>query len=66
MRIQVERKWWIDKEGPVYVVDLALPLKDGWLPVTVGERLGPSDGLRFASDSELESCLREIQDRLQI
>jgi hypothetical protein len=33
--IQIEREWWIDDEGRAYVVDLALPVGDGWLPVTL-------------------------------
>ena len=38
--IAVEREWWIDEEGVAYVVDLALPIEDGWLPVNVGDRPG--------------------------
>jgi hypothetical protein len=65
MGIQVEREWWIDEEGTAYIVDLALPVEDGWLPVTFGDRPGPAGGLRFAAQSEPEACLREIQARLQ-
>ena len=32
--ITVEREWWIDEGGTAYVVDLALSVEDGWLPVT--------------------------------
>jgi hypothetical protein len=32
--IQVEREWFIDEEGTTYIVHLALPVWDGWLPVT--------------------------------
>jgi hypothetical protein len=46
------------------VVDLALPVEDGWLPVNFGERPGPAGGLRFALEAEPEACLREIQARL--
>ena len=60
----VEREWWIDEEGIAYVVDLALPVEDGWLPVTFGDRPCPADGLRFAAGAEPEACLREIQARL--
>lgn len=35
--IAVEREWWIDEAGAVYIVDLALPVKNGWLPVTFGD-----------------------------
>ena len=59
--IQVEREWWIDEEGIAYVVDLALPVKNGWLPVTFGERPGPAGGLRFTADAEPDARLREIQ-----
>ena len=61
----VEREWWIDEEGTAYVVDLALPVEDGWLPVSFGDRTGPAGGLRFAAEDEPDACLREIQDRLQ-
>ena len=63
--IPVEREWWIVEEGTAYVVDLALPVKDGWLPVTFGDRPGPAGGLRFATEDEPDVCLREIQDRLR-
>ncbi|NIN66310.1 MAG: hypothetical protein GTO63_16790 [Anaerolineae bacterium] len=62
--ITVEREWWIDEEGIAYVVDLALPVEDGWLPVTFGDRPSPAYGLRFAAVTELDTCLREIQTRL--
>jgi hypothetical protein len=63
--IRVEREWWIDEEGTAYVVDLALPIKDSWLPVTFGDQPGPTGGLRFAAGAEPEACLREIQARLR-
>jgi hypothetical protein len=63
--IQVEREWWIDEEGIAYVVDLALPVGDGWLPITFGDQPGPTGGLRFAAGAEPEACLREIQARLR-
>ena len=47
--IQVEREWWVDEEGIAYVVGLAQPIKDSWLPVTLGDRPGPATGLRFAA-----------------
>jgi hypothetical protein len=65
MGIQVEREWWIDDEGTAYVLDLALPIEDGWLPVTFGDQPGPTGGLRFAAGAEPEACLREIQARLR-
>ena len=65
MGSQVEQKWWIDEEGIAYVVDLALPVKGGWLPVTFGDQPGPTGGLRFAAATEPDTCLREIQARLQ-
>jgi len=43
--IAVEREWWVDEEGIAYVVDLALPVGDSWLPVTFGDRPGPAGGL---------------------
>jgi hypothetical protein len=64
MGIQVEREWWIDEEGIAYIVDLALPVKNGWLPVSFGDRPGPASGLRFAAEDEPEACLQEIQTRL--
>jgi len=63
--IAVEREWWIDEEGTAYVVDLALPVEDGWLPVTFGDRPGPTSGLRFDTESAPDTCLREIQARLR-
>jgi len=63
--IQVEREWWIDEEGTAYLVDLALPVEDGWLPVTFGDRPGPTSGLRFDTESAPDTCLREIQARLR-
>ena len=63
--IRVEREWWIDEEGTDYVVDLALPIEDSWLPVTFGNRPGPAGGLSFAAEAEPDACLREIQARLQ-
>ena len=63
--IPVEREWWIDEEGTAYLVDLALPIEDDWLPVTFGDRPGPSGGLRFGAEDELDGCLRQIQARLR-
>jgi hypothetical protein len=63
--IPVEREWWIDEEGIAYVVDLALPIDDGWLPVTFGDRSRPATGLRFATEAEPDACLREIQAKLR-
>jgi hypothetical protein len=34
--IAVEREWGIDEEGIAYIVDLALPVENGWLPVSFG------------------------------
>ena len=65
LRITVEREWWIDEEGIIYAVDLALPVENGWLPVTFGDRPGPAGGLHFAGESEPDACLREIQARLR-
>jgi hypothetical protein len=65
MGVPVEREWWFDEEGTAYIVDLALPIADGWLPVTFGERPGPFGGLRFAAEAEPEACLREIRERLR-
>jgi hypothetical protein len=59
--ILVEREWWIDEEGIAYIVNLALPVRNGWLPVTFGERPGPSGRLRFGAEDEPDVCLREIQ-----
>jgi hypothetical protein len=36
--IPAEREWWIDEEGTTYIVDLALPIEDGWLRVTFGDQ----------------------------
>ena len=63
--IAVEREWWIDEEGIACVVELALPIKGSWLPVTFGDRLEPATGLRFAAEDEPDACLREIQARLR-
>ena len=61
----MEREWWIHEEGIAYVVDLALPIEGGWLPVTFGDRPGPAGGLRFAAGAEPENYLREIQASLR-
>jgi hypothetical protein len=63
--IAVEREWWIDEEGTAYVVNLALPVGDGWLPITFGDRPCATDGLRFDADPDPEACLQEIQARLR-
>jgi hypothetical protein len=63
--IAVEREWWIDEEGTAYIVDLAVPIEGGWLPVNFGDRPGPAGGLRFAAVTEPDTCLREIQAKLQ-
>jgi hypothetical protein len=63
--VSVEREWWIDEEGSAYVVDLALPVKCGWLPVTFGDRPGPAGGLHFAAEAEPNAGLRENQARLR-
>jgi hypothetical protein len=61
--ILVEREQWIDEEGIAYVVDLALPTEDSWLPVTFGDRPCPTGGLCFAAVTESDTCLREMQAR---
>jgi hypothetical protein len=65
MGIQVEREWWIDEKGTAYIVDLALPIEDGWLSVTFGDRPGPASGLRFCAEVEPGACVRDIQARLR-
>jgi hypothetical protein len=52
MGVPVEREWLIDEEGTAYVVDLALPAAGSWLPVTFGERPGPSGRPRFGAEAE--------------
>jgi hypothetical protein len=64
MGIPVEREWLINEEGIAYLVDLALPVKGGWLPITFGDRPGPAGGLRFEAGAEPETCLREIRAKL--
>jgi hypothetical protein len=61
----VEREWFVDETGIAYLEDLALPVEDGWLPVTLGERPSPAGGLRFAAEDKPDVCLREIQARLR-
>jgi hypothetical protein len=63
--IPVEREWLIDEHGIAYIVDLALPHENGWLPVSFGERPGPPGRLRFGAEDEPDVCLREIQARLR-
>lgn len=63
--IRAEREWWIDEEGTAYLVGLAPPVEDGWLPVTFGDRPGPVVSLRFAAGSELDACLREVEAQLR-
>jgi hypothetical protein len=55
MGIPVEWEWFISEDGLDYVVDLASPLEDGWLPVNFGDRTRPTDGLRFAAQAEPEA-----------
>ena len=64
MGIEVEREWWFDDEGTTYLVDLAVPTGDGWLPVTYGDGPAPTGGLRFAAEAEPDACMREVQARL--
>ena len=64
--IPVEREWWIDEQGIAYIVDLAFPIENGWLPVSFGDRPWPAGGLRFAAEAEPQTCIRKIRDRLQI
>jgi hypothetical protein len=66
MGIAVEREWWIDEEGTAYIVDLALPVEDGWLPASFGDRSGPTEGLHFAAEAEPDVYLPEIRARLRI
>jgi len=58
--ITVEREWWIDEGGTAYVVDLAPPVKDGWLLVNFGDRPGPAGGLRLAAKAEVDASLRDV------
>jgi hypothetical protein len=63
--VRVERNWLVSQERIAWVVDPALPVGDGWLLVTFGDRPGPTEGVRFAAEVEPEACLRETQARLQ-
>jgi hypothetical protein len=58
--IHVEREWWVGEGEIRYVVDLALPAAGGWLPVTFGERPGPSGRLRFGAEDESDVCLQDV------
>jgi hypothetical protein len=58
---QVEREWLISQKGVTYVVDLGIPVREDWLTVTLGERLGPDGGLLFRAEVEADTCLRMIQ-----
>jgi hypothetical protein len=60
MGIPVEREWLIEEASTAYIVDLALPVDDGWLPVTFGERPDPSGRLRFGAEAEPDVCLRDV------
>ena len=51
--ITVEREWWTDEEGIAYVVDLALPVEDGWLPVTFGDSFLVDPPLPFHRNAQL-------------
>ena len=64
--IQLEREWWIDEEGTAYLVDLALPVEAGWLPVTFGDRPAPTSGLRFPPEADTDTCVQEMQTRLRV
>ena len=65
MGLEVEREWMVNEAGAKYTVDLAIPQAEGWLAVTLGERPGPASGLRFATNAEPDTCLREIEARLR-
>jgi hypothetical protein len=47
-----EREYPVRESGREYVVDLAIPCRDGTLTVVLGDRPGPRETLRFASASE--------------
>lgn len=64
MGIPVEREWLIGEGEVTYVVDLAVSVKDGWLPITLGDRPAPAGGLHFAADVEPDLCAQAIQARL--
>ena len=64
--ITVEREWWIDEEGTTYVVDLALPVGDGWLTVSFGDRSGPAERLHFTAKAGPEACLSKTRVGLRI
>jgi hypothetical protein len=66
MGLEVEREWMVNEAGAKYTVDLAIPLAEGWLPVTVGERPGPAGGLHFAANAEPNVCAEAIQARLRV
>jgi hypothetical protein len=50
-----------DTTGPI----LTMPIADGWLSVTFGDRTGPASGLRFCAEVEPGACVRDIQARLR-
>lgn len=66
MGISVEREWLIREAGVDYVADLALPIGDEWLPVTIGDRPAPSQGLHLTGDAELDDWLQVIRGRLNV
>ncbi|GAB4528848.1 MAG: hypothetical protein Kow0063_05390 [Anaerolineae bacterium] len=62
----MEREWLIDDQGIAYVVDLALPVENGWLSVSFSDRPDPASGLRFAAEAETDACLREMQAKIRV
>ncbi|MEJ2365601.1 MAG: hypothetical protein P8017_13160 [Deltaproteobacteria bacterium] len=47
------------------MVDLALPVKNNWLPVIFGDRPGPAGGLHFPAEADPYACMRDIEARLR-
>lgn len=63
--IEAEREYPVRESGSEYVVDLAIPCRDGTLAVVLGDRPGPSEALRFAPEdapaADVDSVIQAVE-----
>jgi len=65
MGLLPEREFPLEEAGRAYVVDLAIPCRDGTLPIVLGDRPAPPDALRFSAGDlppgGVEAVMRAIE-----
>ena len=64
--IPMKREWWIDEEGTAYIVNLALPVEDGWLPVTFGESPRPAVGFPAQRSAHAPSAANPLAESIDL